>query len=149
MENLNIGFAENGELDEVVRLGKKFESEKCCNGIIADDKEYFSDKKVVIAKLNDTVAGYCYGKFEIKQKDAGKFKKGQKIFYVEELYVDKPYRGEKIGHKLFSFVENYAKENGCEWIETTAVSKNYKALLSFYIDKLNMEFWSAEIIKKL
>lgn len=149
MINLKIKFAENSELEAIAKLSEKFEREKCCNGIVADDKDYFSDKKVAIAKVDDTVVGYCYGKFEIKEKSTSKFKKGDKSFYIEELYIDRPFRNNEIGRTLYRFMENYAKENGCDLIETTAVSKNYKSLLSFYIDQLDMEFWSAEIIKKL
>lgn len=104
---------------------------------------------MAVAKVDDKIVGYCYGKFEITNKNTSIFKKGQKLFYLEELYVDAQYRNNEIGQSLFLFIEQYAKENDCELIETTAVSKDYKSLLSFYIDKLNMEFWSAEIFKKL
>lgn len=146
---IKIEFAKEFEVDELVRLSKAFEQEKCCNGIIADDKDFFIKKKVAVAKIDTSIVGYCYGIFEIKTKDTSKYKKGQKSFYVEELYVDARHRNKEIGRKLFCFIERYAKENGCDFIETTAVSKDYKRLLSFYIDKLDMDFWSAEIIKKI
>ena len=146
---LNIVFAKNNDIDEIVSLSRKFAQENCCNGIVADDTDFFIDKKVTIAKLDGIIVGYCYGKIEIKANDTSKYKKGQKCFYIEELYVDSQYRNNNIGQSLFKFIENYAKEIGCDYIETTAVSKDYKRLLSFYIDNLNMEFWSAKIIKKL
>lgn len=149
MKNLKIDFAQSGEIFDVAKLSAKFEREECCNGIVADNQDYFSDKKVAVAKIDNTIVGYCYGKFEIKEKDTSKFKKGQKSFYLEELYIDKSFRNQEIGRMLYRFIESYAIENGCDWIETTAVSKNYKSLLSFYIDILGMEFWSAEMIKTL
>lgn len=149
MKNLKIDFAQSGEIFDVAKLSAKFEREECCNGIVADNQDYFSDKKVAVAKIDNTIVGYCYGKFEIKEKDTSKFKKGQKSFYLEELYIDKSFRNQEIGRTLYRFIESYAIENGCDWIETTAVSKNYKSLLSFYIDVLGMEFWSAEMIKTL
>ena len=76
-------------------------------------------------------------------------KKGQKSFYIEEIYIDKKYRNSGVGLKLFEFIENYAKQNNCDLLETTAVSKDYEKLLNFYIKKLNMNFWSANLIKKL
>lgn len=149
MKNLKIEFAQSGEIFDVAKLSAKFEREECCNGIVADNQDYFSDKKVAVAKIDNTIVGYCYGKFEMKEKDTSKFKKGQKSFYLEELYIDKSFRNQEIGRTLYRFIESYAIENGCDWIETTAVSKNYKSLLSFYIDVLGMEFWSAEMIKTL
>lgn len=149
MNNLIIEFADTRDLDDVVTLSKKFEQEHCCNGIVADDKEFFSGIKVAVAKIGNLIVGYCYGKIETKEKGSSLFRKGQKAFYIEELYIDKSYRNKDIGQMLFLFMEKYAKENGCDFIETTAVSKNYKSLLSFYIDKMDMEFWYAELIKKL
>lgn len=149
MKNLKIEFAQSGEIFDVAKLSAKFEREECCNGIVADNQDYFSDKKVAVAKIDNTIVGYCYGKFELKEKDTSKFRKGQKSFYLEELYIDKSFRNQEIGRMLYRFIESYAIENGCDWIETTAVSKNYKSLLSFYIDILGMEFWSAEMIKTL
>lgn len=149
MKELEIEFAQPNELDDIAALSKNFEQENCCNGIVADNKEFYADKKVAVAKIENHVVGYCYGKIEIKDKDTCMFKKGQKSFYIEEIYIEKEYRNKEIGRTIFSFIENYAKENGCDLIETTAVSKNYKSLLSFYIDKLNMEFWYAGMVKKL
>lgn len=144
-----IEFAKKEDLSVIASLSKAFEEEQCCNGIIADNENFFATKKVVIAKVNEKLIGYCYGEEEIKQRNTTFFKKGQKSFYLEEIYIDKKYRNKKIGTKLFNFIENYAQKIGCEIIETTAVSKDYRKLLSFYIDKLNFNFWSASLIKKL
>lgn len=149
MENLKIVFAESRDLDDIVTLSHKFAQEKCCNGIVADEKENYSGKTLAAAKIGETIVGYCYGSIEVKERDAGRFRKGQKSFYVEELYVDGPHRNRGVGRALFRFMEHYAEENGCDYIETTAVSKNYKSLLSFYAEQLDMEFWSAEMIKKI
>lgn len=144
-----IEFAKEEDLSAIAALSKAFEEEQCCNGIVADKENFFATKKVVIAKVEEKLIGYCYGEEEIKQRNTTFFKKGQKSFYLEEIYIDKKYRNKKIGTKLFNFIENYAQKIGCEIIETTAVSKDYQKLLSFYIDKLNFNFWSASLIKKL
>lgn len=144
-----IKFAEKEDIKAIVVLSKNFEEELCCNGIKADNEEFFKDKKIVVVKLNNEIVGYCYGNEEIKGRDTSFFKKGQKSFYLEEIYIKPEFRNKKLGDKMFSFIQDYAKSISCELLETTAVSKDYKKLLKFYIDKQDMQFWSANLIKKI
>lgn len=144
-----IQFAENYDLISITKLSKDFEIENCCNGIKADDESYFANKNVVVAKMGKQIIGYCYGSVEEKKKTTSCFKKGQKSFYIEEIYISPNYRNQNIGTKLLQFLEDYAKSLGCEILETTAVSKDYKKLLDFYINKMEMKFWSANLIKKI
>ena len=146
---ITIDFAQIEELPKVVELSKKFELENCCNGIIADDLEFFKSQRVAVAKADNDIVGYCYGNISTKAKTTSFCKQGEKSFYIEEIYIEKKYRNKKIGLALFKFMENYAISNGCSLIETTAVSKDYLKLLSFYINKLDMKFLSASLFKKL
>lgn len=146
---VKIDFANSSDLEQVVCLSRQFESENCCNGIRADNLEYFTNRGVVVAKVNDRVIGYCYGNVEIKTKKTIYFNIGEKSFYLEEIFILPDFRSGSIGSKLFGFIENYAKDLGCKTFETTAVSKDYKKLLRFYIDKQGMNFWSANLIKNI
>ena len=146
---VDIKFAEKQDICDIVKLSREFANEQCCNGIKADDGKYFDSKKVVIAKIESEIVGYCYGEVEMKTKATSFFEKGSKSFYLEEIYISPKFRKKGIGKLLFEFIENYAKSLKCEILETTAVSKDYKKLLKFYIERNNMQFWSANIIKKL
>ena len=146
---IDIKFAQKKDINDIVKLSKKFEDEHCCNGIKADNEMFFATKKVVIAKIESEIVGYCYGEVEMKTKATSFFEKGIKFFYLEEIYVSPKFRKKGIGKLLFEFIENYAKSLKCEILETTAVSKDYKKLLKFYIESNNMQFWSANLIKKL
>jgi len=147
--NIKIEFAKNEETIFIEQLSKDFESEQCCNGIVADARDDLINKDIVVAKVDGCIVGYCYGVVEIKKNNTSFFKKGQKSFYIEEIYLMPQYRNKNIGSKLFTFIQNYAKSLGCEILETTAVSKDYESLLNFYINKMDMKFWSASLIKKL
>ena len=147
--DIKIEFAYENELENIEQLSKEFELEDCCNGIIADSKEDLLKKNIVVAKVDGEIIGYCYGSEEIKNRDTSFFKKGQKSFYIEEMYIKPQYRNKRIGTLLFNFIQDYAKSLGCELLETTAVSKDYEALLNFYINNMNMEFWTASLIKKI
>ena len=146
---IDINFAKKEDICDIVMLSNEFAKEQCCNGIKADDENYFASKKVVVAKVEGNVVGYCYGEVETKKKDTSFFKKWTKSFYLEEIYISPEFRNKDIGKLLFEFIENYAKQLKCKILETTAVSKDYKRLLNFYIEDNNMEFWSANLIKKL
>ena len=65
-----------------------------------------------------------------------------------KIYVKKEYRSIGIGRELFKFIESYAKMEDCEYVEVTAVSRDYKRLLDFYCE-LGMEYWYSELHKKL
>lgn len=149
MNNIRIEYNNGKYIDEIINLSKHFEDEKCCNGIISDDEDFFKNKKIVVALCDGKVVGYCYGETEIKQKSTSLIKKGQKVFYLEEIFIAKEFRNRKVGSMLFNFILNEAKKKKCAFLETTAVSKDYKNLLSFYIDKMDMIFWSANLVKKI
>ena len=146
---LVIGFAEKLDLKQVAELSKMFEEEKCCNGIKSDSEMFFKNKNVCVAKLDNMIIGYCYGTVETKKRNTTYYNEGDKSFYIEEIYIREEFRDKEIGSKLFKFIENYAKSLNCTILETTAVSKDYKKLLKFYINNHDMEFWSANLIKKI
>lgn len=146
---IEIKFAEKQDFKQIAKLSQDFEKENCCNGIKADPAEFFIDKNVVVAKQDNKVIAYCYGVVEIKTKNTSIYKKGQKSFYIEEIFVEAKFRSKNVGKQLFEFIENYAKSLNCQILETTAVSKDYKKLFNFYINKMDMNFWSANLYKSL
>ena len=48
---------------------------------------------------------------------------------------------------LFSHVENAVADEAA-FIMLSTATKNWKAILHFYIDKLDMDFWSARLFKR-
>jgi ribosomal protein S18 acetylase RimI-like enzyme len=73
---------------------------------------------------------------------------GTPYFEVEELYVTSKKRSQGIGEKLFSFAEDAVKAEA-EYMVLSTATKNWKAIFHFYIDELNMNFWSARLFKKI
>ncbi len=146
---MEVRIAKRGELKEIARLSEVFASEGCCNNIYADDEEYFICKNTFVALENDEIIGYAYGIFgeEVYKRSYAMPK--DVYFELEEMYVLPQYRNKNVGQKLFCEVENFAIKNGAKTLRLNAVSKNYKSLLNFYIDKLNMQFISAFLVKKL
>lgn len=144
-----IRFAKKEELKAIADLSAAFAKEGCCNGIVADDEKYFEDKQVAIALDKDIVIGYAYGEIEAAKKNKSYVKKGDKVFYLEEMYVVPSKRNKNVGEKLFKFLEKEARQKGAQVLELNAVSKDYKKLLKFYIEQMNMKFFSAYLYKEL
>ena len=69
-------------------------------------------------------------------------------FEIEELYVIPERRSQGVGKQLFRYAEaSLSGETG--WLMLSTASKNWKAVLHFYIDELEMEFWDARLYKKI
>lgn len=144
-----ITWATKAELKIVASLSKMFAEENCCNGIVAQNENYFKNQKVIVAKEDNKIIGYAYGNIETALKNRCYINKGDIIFYLEEIYVIPNKRNLHVGEKLFRFLESYAKEQNAKAMEVSAVSKDYNRLLDFYINKLKMTFFSAFLYKTI
>ncbi len=67
---------------------------------------------------------------------------------VDEIYVNPAYRNQGIGKTLFRMLEEYVKSD-CQYITGSTSTKDYKKILNFYVDELDMNFHSAFLIKKM
>lgn len=146
---MKIRLCKKDELNNVLFLQQEFLTENCCNGICLDTLEDVKNKVVFIVEENKIVIGYAFGSYEIVKKDKTYLKKGEKSFYIDEIYISPSYRNNGYGKKLMNHIENYVKKQGCANIQVVAVSKNYKSLLKFYIEELDFLFYSAWLIKKI
>ena len=146
---MEIIFANKTDLSCVASLSKQFESEGCCNGIVADDEKYFENKIVAICKISSEIVGYVCGEIFVQQKNVSYSKQGDKYFELDEIYIVPTHRNKGYGKQMFSFVENFAKQNNCQSLRLNAVSKNYQSLLKFYIEYMQMNFQSAYLVKEL
>lgn len=144
-----IRLARIDELDAVSKLSHEFEHEKICWGLYGDPIEHYIKKDIFIAVVNDNIVGYAYGTFEIKTRDTSFYKNGDKLYFLDEIYIKKEYRSNGIGSLLFKKCEEYAKENGAKYFELTTATKDYEKMFNFYIKMMGLEYWSAQLIKKL
>ena len=73
---------------------------------------------------------------------------GTPFFEVEEIYIVPAMRSKGIGGELFRFAENLVWEEA-DFVLLSTATRNWRAILHFYIDELGMEFWSARLFKPL
>jgi GNAT superfamily N-acetyltransferase len=80
---------------------------------------------VLIAKSDDKVIGMCTLQFIISTAEGGK------VALLEDLVVDKKWRGKGIGSALLKAAEGYCKQHGISRITLLADKDNHNAL-NFY-----------------
>ena len=94
------------------------------------------------------IIGYLLGHMEAAKETTSIYQANEKCFEIEELYVKPQYRSHGIGKRLFQYVEKKIADEADIILLSTA-TKNFRAILHFYIEELGMEFWSARLFKKV
>lgn len=87
-----------------------------------------AENHIFVAELNAKVVGYCFCE---RHNRGGNIFYDKPSLYIDDLCVDKNYRGQKIGEKIFKFVENFAKEN-CFYDITLNVWALNSGAIKFY-----------------
>ena len=135
-------------IDKLISLSGDWEKENSCHGYAKNDINDLEGKRVFLATDGDEISGYLFGHSEITDRDTSIYKAGTKYFEVDEIYVKPQLRNQGIGKKLFEYAEAQISPE-VEMIMLGTATKNFRAILHFYIDELGMQFWSARLFKKL
>lgn len=134
--------------EELIALSVDWEAENSSYGYRRNGIEDLEGNRVFLAEEKGEIIGYLFGKLEKAKTASSVMPEGTACFEVEELYVKPAYRSQGVGSALFQ----YAEEAVCgeaEFVTLGTATKNFQAILHFYIDELGMEFWSARLFKKL
>ncbi len=135
-------------LEVLIRMSSDWEAENSCHGYRENEKADIEGNRIFLAKDGADVIGYLFGHREVSEKATSIMPGGTTYFEVEEIYVKPEYRKKGIGKRLFSSAERVVK-NEAGYIMLSTATKNWKAILHFYLEELEMEFWSARLFKKL
>ncbi len=134
--------------EKLIALSEAWEAEGSCHGYGKNTCADLAGRRIFLAEENDEITGYLFGCPVEAEKSDSVMQEGTKYFEVEEIYVKPEHRSRGVGSALFRFMEERL-EPELKYIRLVAASKKYKAALSFYIEELGMEFWSALLFKKL
>ncbi|MBQ7064698.1 MAG: GNAT family N-acetyltransferase [Firmicutes bacterium] len=135
----------------LIRLSEAWASENSCYGYRANVRSDIEGNRIFLARSespNGPVIGYLFGHVERSEKATSIMPDGTPYFEVEELYVRPEHRSKGIGAKLFRYTEK-AVAGEAEYMMLSTATKNWKAILHFYIDEVGMQFWSARMYKRV
>ena len=143
-----IHEAKQSDIKRLLELSLMWEKEDSCYGYRANTEDDFQDC-YILAAYDDELIAYIFGKEEIQDKQTSVIDKNMHYFEIEELYVHPSYRSRGIGKQLMESLEKELKKKGQKMMVLSTATKNWKAIMHFYIDEIDMNFWSARLYKHL
>ena len=135
-------------LETLIRLSEEWEAEGSCRGYRKNQRADVEGNRIFLARREGETLGYLFGRVEKAESASTVMPEGTPFFEVEELYVRPEYRDRGLGRRLFEGAEA-AVSAEAEFILLSTATKNWRAILHFYLEELGMEFWSARLYKKL
>ena len=138
----------NEVLEQLIRFSEDWAAENSCYGYRPNDPSDIEGNRIFFAEDSGTVTGYLFGKVYQSGQMKSIMPEGTPYFEVEELYVVPERRSQGIGTKLFRYAEEAVKTDAAYMVLSTA-AKNWKAVFHFYLDELDMQFWSARLFRKI
>ena len=145
---VTIHEAKQPDIKRLLELSLMWEKEDSCYGYRANTEDDLRDR-YILAAYDDELIAYVFGKEEIQDKQTSIIDKNMHYFEVQEIYVHPLYRLRGIGKQLIERLEEELREKGIEMMLLSTATKNWKAILHFYIDEVGMNFWSARLYKRL
>lgn len=135
-------------ISKLIAFSEAWENENSCHGYRKNASEDIEGNRVFLAIDGEKVVGYLFGHKEVTDKTNSIYQKGEEFFEIEEIYVKPELRGKGIGKLLFQYAEEQLK-NEVKLLLLSTATKNYRAILHFYIDELDMDFWNARLYKRI
>ena len=135
--------------EQLIALSTDWEAEDSCRGYRTNTEEDLRGRRIFVAEEDGEIVGYLFGLTQKAERSSTVMDAGTAYFELEELYVVPRRRSQGIGRRLFALAEQAAREEGITHLLLSTASKDWKAILHFYLDELGMDFWSARLFKKL
>ena len=135
-------------LERLIRLSEDWAAENSCYGYRPNDRTDIEGNRIFLAEEDGAVTGYLLGKVCQSEQMKSIMPEGTPYFEVEELYVVPEKRSRGIGAILFRYAEEAVKPDA-EYMVLSTATKNWKAIFHFYLDELDMTFWSARLFRKI
>ena len=148
----NVTYRETGlneeVLEKLIAFSVQWESENSCWGYRANAREDIEGRRIFLAYQGNQMIGYLFGKTECQPNKQAEIPPETPVFYVEELYIQPDFRSQGIGKGLFQYAEKRLKGE-VEYLVLSTATKNWKAILHFYLEEVDMRFWAATLYRRI
>lgn len=135
-------------LQRLIAFSRDWEAEHSCHGYRANQAEDIAGNRIFLALEGTETVGYLFGHGFRSQNMRSIMPEGSACFEVEELYVIPSRRSRGVGKALFEYAAAAVRPEA-EYMVLSTATKNWKAILHFYLEELDMEFWSARLFKRI
>lgn len=135
-------------LETLIRLSEDWAAEGSCYGYRPNGREDIEGNRIFTAEEDGATLGYLFGSIRKAEIMRSVMPGGTPVFEVEELYVVPARRSQGIGETLFRYAEQAVKDEA-DYMVLSMATRNWKALFHFYLDELDMSFWSARLFKRI
>lgn len=105
---------------DIFKIGAKKYTTEELSAIIADDMT-----PIFVYEEEGVVMGYAFCIYQLTNENEQLNKR--KVLYIDDLCVDAPYRRKHIGQKLYQYVLETARKNGCDSVTLNVWSVNRSA----------------------
>ena len=133
---------------KLIALSEDWEAENSCRGYRKNERADIEGNRIFLAEEAGETLGYLFGHVARSENMSSVMPEGTPFFEVEEVYIVPGRRSQGIGAELMNYAADTVK-NEAEYLLLSTATKNWRAILHFYIDELGMEFWNARLFKKL
>lgn len=135
-------------LVQLLAFSACWEAEDSCYGYRTNERADIEGSRIFLAEEDGQVIGYLFGRCEPARRSTSIMPDGTPCFEIEELYVRPEHRSRGVGGALFRHACDTVRSEAT-FITLSTATKNWRAILHFYIDEMGMDFWSARLFMKL
>ncbi len=132
----------------LIELSQAWEDEDSCYGYLANTRADIEGHRIFVARDQGEIIGFLLSSMRVAHDISSITPDGTEYFEIDELYVAAEHRGRGAGAALFERAQQAAGEVA-EYMMLGTASKNWRAVLHFYIDRMGMDYWSARLFKRL
>ncbi len=138
----------NSKMAEVlIKLSSDWENEDSCYGYRANGIGDIEGNDIFIIRKSGKAAGYLLCHKYKQEKLSPTVPMNSACLEVEELYIVPSERSKGLGKQLLEHAIAYYPD--IYYVTLSTATKNYKAILHFYIDEIGFTFWNARLFKKV
>lgn len=135
-------------LSQLIGLSQEWEKEGSIHGYHKNEPDDIEGNRIFAAFRGERIIGYLFGKMQETEKNSSIMPAGTRCFEIEEIYVQPALRSSGIGSRLFQLAQ-LAVTGEAQMLTLSTSTKNYQAILRFYIEQMGMQFWNARLFKPL